>query len=340
VELEPEPLDHGIDEYPLIGSQYTSEGEEYQLEMYEQYSDDGERMMAIRDDHLHDDAEGAFPVVIEDNDTEVSELNDDEVIEQRIQSICVQQSAGQPAKQTTTVVCKSSTSMMRPKWPVSQIQPLVAKMTINGLDAVVMFDTGSTLDAVSPEFTRVANMKIHSLDVPMGIQLGCKGSKSKIVFGTSGPVQYDSIVGTHYFDVNIDRFDAIIGMGFMHKFGITLEPEHDSILISRIPAPTLSEGEEMVELACRHSLRRARPVSHWHEQAGPLGSAEKRRSVHMEEITSPYVYVRKTRLYTQVLPKNSVPVTVLLSTVWIILLTSVTSVTKHRMASDVSNMNP
>ena len=115
MELEPEPLDHGIDEYPLIGSQYTSEGEEYQLEMYEQYSDDGERMMAIRDDHLHDDAEGAFPVVIEDNDTEVSELNDDEVIEQRIQSICVQQSAGQPAKQTTTVVCKSSTSMMRPK---------------------------------------------------------------------------------------------------------------------------------------------------------------------------------------------------------------------------------
>jgi hypothetical protein len=38
VELEPEPSDHGIDEYPLVGSQYTSEGEEYQLEMYEQYS--------------------------------------------------------------------------------------------------------------------------------------------------------------------------------------------------------------------------------------------------------------------------------------------------------------
>ena len=37
-------------------------------------------------------------------------------------------------------------------------------MTINGLDAVVMFDTGSTSDAVSPEFAWVANMKIHSLD--------------------------------------------------------------------------------------------------------------------------------------------------------------------------------
>jgi len=30
VELEPEPLDHGIDKYPLVGLQYTSEGEEYQ----------------------------------------------------------------------------------------------------------------------------------------------------------------------------------------------------------------------------------------------------------------------------------------------------------------------
>jgi hypothetical protein len=78
--------------------------------------------------------------------------------------------------------------MTRPKQPASQIQPLVAKMTINRLDTIVMFDTGSTLDAVSPEFARVVNMKIHSLDVPMGIQLGCKGSKSKIVFGTSGPV--------------------------------------------------------------------------------------------------------------------------------------------------------
>jgi hypothetical protein len=128
-------------------------------------------------------------------------------------------------------------------------------MTINGLDAIVMFDTGSTSDAVSPEFARVANMKIHSLDVPMGIQLGCKGSKSKIVFGTSGPVRYSSFVRTHYFAVvNINRFDAIISMGFMRKFSITLEPEHDSILISGITTPTLSEGEEMVELARRYLL--------------------------------------------------------------------------------------
>jgi len=131
VEWEPEPSDHGIDEYPLVGSQYTLEGEEYQLEMYEQYSDDGEQMMAIRDDHLHDDADGAFPVVIKDNDTEVSELDDNEIIKQQIQSIRVWQDADQPAKQTTTVVRKSSMSMMCPKQPASNVKRNVMSMPQN-----------------------------------------------------------------------------------------------------------------------------------------------------------------------------------------------------------------
>jgi len=30
--------------------------------------------------------------------------------------------------------------------------------------------------------------------------------------------------------------------------------------------------------------------------------------MYISAITSPYIYVRKTHLYTQVLPKNSVPV--------------------------------
>jgi len=112
-------------------------------------------------------------------------------------------------------------------------------------------------------------MKIHSLSESMGIQLGCKGSKSKIVFSTSEPVWYCSIVGSHYFNVvNINWFNAIIGMGFMHKFGIMLDPKHDSILIGGTPAPTFSEGEERTELVRRHSLQCAQPVSHWHEEVG------------------------------------------------------------------------
>ena len=50
--------------------------------------------MAIRDDHLHNDADGVFPMVVEDSDTEVSEPDDNEHIEQQIQSIHVRQDAG------------------------------------------------------------------------------------------------------------------------------------------------------------------------------------------------------------------------------------------------------
>jgi len=182
--------------------------------------------MAIRDDHLHDNADGAFPVVIEDNDTKVSELNDDEVIEQRIQSIRVQQSAGQPAKQTTTVVHKSSASMMRPKQPASQIRPLVAKMTINRPDAVVMLDTGSTSDAVSPEFARVANMKIHLLDVPMGIQLGCKA-----VYFTPPGILWESTWSPH-----IDM-ESCWSPPVVHPLLVQSIPSPSLVLIHSSPPP-------------------------------------------------------------------------------------------------------
>jgi len=102
--------------------------------------------------HRQYDADGAFPIVVEESDVELGEPDDSDAIEQQIQSILMWKYAGQTTRQTTTVVHKSSTSMTCPKQPALQIQPLVAKMTINGLEAVVMFDMGSTSDAVSPEF--------------------------------------------------------------------------------------------------------------------------------------------------------------------------------------------
>jgi len=92
----PEPSDHGIYDKPLVGSQYTLEGKEYLLEEYEEYSDDsdGEQMMAIHEHHLQYDTDGAFPIVVEESDFEISEPDDSDVIEQRIQSIRMWKDAG------------------------------------------------------------------------------------------------------------------------------------------------------------------------------------------------------------------------------------------------------
>lgn len=132
----------------------------------------------------------------------------------------------------------------------------MAKMNINSLTAVAMFDSGSTADAVSPEFARVANLKVFALEEPIPIQLGCKGSRSKIVYGTRGHTQYHGIDKEYYFDVvNIDHYDAIIGIGFMCKFGIKLDPETDTIIVRSVSVPAILEGEEAKALALRDSLR-------------------------------------------------------------------------------------
>jgi hypothetical protein len=78
-------------------------------------------MMVIHEDHLQDDADGAFPIIVEESNFEPSEPDDSDAIEQRIQSICVQKDAGRTARQTTMVVCKSSASMMHLKQPALQI---------------------------------------------------------------------------------------------------------------------------------------------------------------------------------------------------------------------------
>jgi hypothetical protein len=84
VDKAPELSDHGIDEDPLVGSQYTSEGKDYPLETYEEYSDysDGERIMVICESHLQTDADGAFPVIVEESNTKSSEPDDGDDIKQ------------------------------------------------------------------------------------------------------------------------------------------------------------------------------------------------------------------------------------------------------------------
>jgi hypothetical protein len=254
-------------EEPLLGSQYSSPGEEYPLEMYEQFSEgefeEVEQMFkfseyprVVNSDAIVDQTSAwaeEIPPKLPDDDPEI-------VVEFR--SLTERVPMGNSTR-TTNVVRMSRCPKARPSRPSSVTRPLLAKININGLTAVAMFDSGSTADAVSPEFARVANLKVFALEEPIPIQLGCKGSRSKIVYGTRGHIQYHGIDEEYYFDVvNIDRYDAIIGIGFMRKFGIKLDPETDTIIVRGVSVPAILEGEEAKALALRHSLRRVKPASH------------------------------------------------------------------------------
>ena len=64
------------------------------------------------------------------------------------------------------------------------------------------------------------------------LQLGTVGSCAKFNYGMTMKTSYGGGVNDVYFDiVNIDRYNAIVGMHYMHKHGIVLDFEKGQVLI-------------------------------------------------------------------------------------------------------------
>ncbi|THU91020.1 hypothetical protein K435DRAFT_601817, partial [Dendrothele bispora CBS 962.96] len=93
---------------------------------------------------------------------------------------------------------------------------LSAFVEFNGLQAFALFDSGSTADTISPDFAHIAKLKMYQLENPVTLQLGTKGSRSKINYGCTASYQFKSsketIKSKEYFDIaNIDHYDEGIG---------------------------------------------------------------------------------------------------------------------------------
>ena len=96
-----------------------------------------------------------------------------------------------------------------------------------------MFDSGSTTDAVSPDFARVAKLPIYTLEQPMTLKLGCVGSRSTINYGTKATTKFASASNATYFDIaNIDQYDAILGIPYMKCNSIVLDIPRSMIVVN------------------------------------------------------------------------------------------------------------
>ncbi|KAF9257248.1 hypothetical protein L218DRAFT_879864 [Marasmius fiardii PR-910] len=148
--------------------------------------------------------------------------------------------------------------MTRPaRGGAAERRPLVALLEIGGKTALTLFDSGCTLECLSPGFAGLANMKVHQLAEQHSLQLGTVGSKAKFNYGTIVDTSYASIDDQTYFDiVNIDRYDAIVGTYFMRKHGIQLDFKNDCILVDGKVTTSLSVGEDAAELKRRSAMRR------------------------------------------------------------------------------------
>ena len=101
---------------------------------------------------------------------------------------------------------------------------LAAYVEMNGVRVYALFDSGSTTDAVSPDFAQVATLPVMKLDKPITLQLGCSGSRSKINFATETKIGFASISVDTYLDIaNLDKYDSILGTLFLRKHGISLD---------------------------------------------------------------------------------------------------------------------
>ena len=64
----------------------------------------------------------------------------------------------------------------------SNRQGLAALVKINGVEAYMWWDTGSELDTISPDFTRVTGIKPKPKESTLRIDLGTKGSSASTLY--------------------------------------------------------------------------------------------------------------------------------------------------------------
>src|ERR1700722_19721550 len=136
-------------------------------------------------------------------------------------------------------------TIMRPKRVNGEDICLAAYVSINGIRAYTLFDSGSTTDAMSPDLARVAELPLLALDEPVMLQLGCSGSRSKVNFTTTAMINFELVHVLTFLDIgNLDKYDCILGTLFMTKHKIVLDlGSHEIIIHSKMCIPALPEGE-------------------------------------------------------------------------------------------------
>jgi Retroviral aspartyl protease len=126
-------------------------------------------------------------------------------------------------------------------------------VTINGVRALTLFDSGSMTDSVSPDFTQVMDLRLFQLMKQVALQLGCVGSRGSINYGVHPKISFASIQEhPYYLDiVNINRYDCILGTPFMCEHNITLDFGISAIIVHGQKVLALSSKEEASLLASR-----------------------------------------------------------------------------------------
>ncbi|KAL7281607.1 hypothetical protein ACG7TL_004924 [Trametes sanguinea] len=107
-----------------------------------------------------------------------------------------------------------------------------AEISVNGVMALALFDSGCTTDSITPELAYMCKADRMDLKEPVGLQLGTKGSRTRINYGARATLQVGKLKQSQYFDaVDIDKYDLILGTTFCRKHNVVLDFAKDQVLV-------------------------------------------------------------------------------------------------------------
>jgi hypothetical protein len=128
-----------------------------------------------------------------------------------------------------------------------QRQGLPALIKINGVEAYTCWDSGSELDAISPDFIRAIGIRPKAKAEALRIRLGTKGSGASTSYEVSTNLTFGNTKFKHDLDVvNLDRWDLLLGNPFCNKYGVVLDYGNRTIRFGDTVIKALSREEEKV----------------------------------------------------------------------------------------------
>lgn len=112
--------------------------------------------------------------------------------------------------------------LSQPKRDVGLQQTIDIYISINGLKAHALIDSGSSTDLMSYDFARLSKATTVELKEQLALQMVVSGSRSKLNYGTWSDIELGSIKSKHYFDIsNLDQYDVILGTPFLWEHGVS-----------------------------------------------------------------------------------------------------------------------
>jgi hypothetical protein len=124
-------------------------------------------------------------------------------------------------------------------------QGLSTLVKVNGIEAYTCWDTGSELDAITPDFIRAVGITSTPKSEPLRIRLGTKGSTSRTSYEAKPMLDFGHSKSEHALDVvNLDRWDLLLGSPFCNRHGVVLDYESRTIRWGNTVLNALTREEE------------------------------------------------------------------------------------------------